>query len=99
MSNVYDDGYLRVEYENYYVAWKGRILRPTRAEFLIIARLTKTPERFVSSEELWEIVWGKKKKFNSESIKVYMYYLRQLLEPHGIKIENIVFCRLPVYSV
>ncbi len=90
-TDFYDDGFLRIEYNNYYVTWNGKILKPTRAEFLILSRLVQMSERFVSSEELWEIVWGHGKKFNSESMRVYMYHLRRLLEPLGMNIENMVF--------
>lgn len=40
-----DDGLLRIEYNNYYITWKGQILKPTRAEFLIFAWLVRMSKR------------------------------------------------------
>ena len=81
---------LRVEHDNYYVACEGRPLKLPRAEFLIISRLARNPERIVSAEELWEHVWGDKRAFNIESLHVYIYRLRRKLEPFGIKIDTMV---------
>ena len=89
-ADVYDDGILRVEHQNYYVSVRGEIVRLPRAEFLILSRLVKTPERFVPSAELWEHAWGHRKKFNSISLHVYMYRLRQRFAPIGVKIETMV---------
>lgn len=88
-SDVYDDGFLRVEHKNFYATWKGEMLRLTRAEFLIVSRLVRTRERFVSPEELWEVIWGTRKKYNAMSIRVYMYRLRNLFEPFGMEIDNL----------
>ena len=87
---VYDDGYLRVEHENYYVVCGGQRLTLTRAEFLLISRLTYEPERVVPLEELWSHVWGASKPLNVQSLHVYMYRLRRVLEPFGFHIESMV---------
>ena len=87
---VYDDGYLRVEHDSYYVTCGGRRLTLTRAEFLLISRLTYEPERVVPTEELWTHVWGKDKPLNAQSLHVYMYRLRRLLKPFGFRVENMV---------
>lgn len=89
-EDVYDNGHLRVEHDNYYVACAGHPLKLPRAEFLIISRLARNPERIVSSEELWQHVWGDTRAFNTESLHVYIYRLRRKLEPHGIKIDTMV---------
>ncbi|MBC7796667.1 MAG: helix-turn-helix domain-containing protein [Pyrinomonadaceae bacterium] len=89
-DSVYDDGFLRVEHDNYYVACAGANIKLPRAEFLIISRLVKTPERFVASEELWQYAWNERKPFNGVSLHVYMYRLRKKFEPFNIKIETMV---------
>lgn len=89
-ANVYDDGTLRVEHDNYYVACKGQVLKLPRTEFLIISRLTRNPERIVSSEDLWRSAWGDSKPLNAESLHVHIYRLRNKLEPYGLKIETMV---------
>jgi DNA-binding response OmpR family regulator len=89
-DDVYDDGHLRVEHSNYFAACDGQLLKLPRAEFLILSRLARTPERIVSPEELWQNVWGDARAFNYESIQVYIYRLRRKLAPYGIKIDTMV---------
>ncbi len=88
--DVYDDGYLRVEHSNYYVACRGITIKLPRTEFLIISRLARSPERIVPSEELWHHAWAGHKPFNPVSLHVYMYRLRRKLEPHGLRIDTMV---------
>ena len=68
-DEVYDDGRLRVEHDNYFVACDGQTLKLPRAEFLILSRLTRSPQRVVSSEELWQHVWGQSRPYNYESLR------------------------------
>lgn len=89
-ADVYDDGRLRVEHENFYVACLGRSLRLPRAEFLLLSRLLRNPERLVQAEELWRHALGGGKPYNSDSLRVHIYRLRQRLAPHGIHIETMV---------
>ena len=69
-EDVYDDGYLRIEHKNYYMACGGQSIRLPRTEFLIISRLARSVERAVSAEELWQFVWGSSKPLNVESLHV-----------------------------
>jgi DNA-binding response OmpR family regulator len=89
-ANVYDDGNLRVEHDNYYVSLKGRALKLPRKEFLIISRLARNPERIVPSEAIWQHAWGHRAPFNAESLHVHIYRLRRRLEPFGLQIETMV---------
>lgn len=89
-DDVYDDGYLRVEHRNYYVAYNGVSLKLPRTEFLIFSRLVRTPNRIVTSDELWSSVWGTNKPLNSESLHVYIYRLRTKLADLGLQIETMV---------
>ena len=57
-EDIYDDGFLRVEHKNYYVACGGSPIKLPRTEFLIFSRLTRTPNRIVTADELWSSVWG-----------------------------------------
>lgn len=90
LMDCYDDGFLRVEYDNYFVSCRGERIRLPRAEFLILSRLVQTPERIVESGELWRTAWRERKPFNPVSLHVYMYRLRRKLEPFGIKIETLI---------
>jgi len=89
-GDVYDDGYLRVEHKNYYVACGGQSLKLPRTEFLILSRLSRSPERIVTAEDLWEYAWGNDKPVNMESLHVYIYRLRHKLNPHRLQIETMV---------
>lgn len=89
-GDVYDDGYLRVEHENYYVSCGGNPIRLPRTEFLIFSRLVRTPERIVTSTQLWEHVWGVTKPVNAESLHVYIYRLRNKLTSCNLTIDTMV---------
>ena len=89
-EDVYDDGFLRVEHRNYYVACGGQAIKLPRTEFLIFSRLTRTPDRIVTAEDLWTSVWGSNKPLNSESLHVYIYRLRAKLSDFGLHIETMV---------
>lgn len=90
VRDIYDDGYLRVEHDNYYVACGGSTLQLPRKEFLIVSRLTHNPERIVSSEEIWRHAWGGRAVFNAESLHVHIYRLRRKLAPYGLQIQTMV---------
>jgi two-component system alkaline phosphatase synthesis response regulator PhoP len=89
-DDVYDDGYLRVEHKNYYVACGRQSLKLPRTEFLILSRLARSPERIVTAEELWEYAWGSEKPVNMESLHVYIYRLRNKLADSKISIDTMV---------
>jgi DNA-binding response OmpR family regulator len=89
-DDVYDDGYLRIEHRNYYVACGGQSIRLPRTEFLIISRLAHSVERAVSAEELWLYARGNEKPLNAESLHVFMYRLRSKLLPYKLHIDTIV---------
>ena len=96
-SNVYDDGYLRVEHDNYYVACGGQALDLPRKEFLIMSRLVQNADRIVAGQELWRHAWSAKPNsenntadFNAESLHVHIYRLRRKLETHDLQIETMI---------
>jgi DNA-binding response OmpR family regulator len=89
-EDVYDDGHLRVEHDNYYVACEGRTIELGRAEFLLISRLVRNPARIVPAEELWHCAWNGHKPYNAVSLRVYIYRLRGKLEPFGIRIDTMI---------
>ncbi len=87
---VYDDGRLRIEHDNYYVACDGRTLRLPRKEFLILSRLALSPRRIASSEDLWQHAWPPRAAFNTDRLHVHIYRLRRRLLPYGSHIETMV---------
>jgi DNA-binding response OmpR family regulator len=88
--DIYDDGYLRVEHDNYYVTCNGEALKFRRTEFLLLSRLTLSAARIVKAEELWHHVWGNSKPYNGESLHVHIYRLRIKLAPFHVRIETMV---------
>ncbi len=89
-ADVYDDGRLRVEHDNYYVALAGRPARLPRKEFLLLSRLARNAGRVVASAELWRHAWPAGSPFNAESLHVHIYRLRRRLSPFRIHIETMV---------
>ena len=89
-EDIYDDGFLRVEHRNYYVAVAGSPLKLPRTEFLIFSRLARTPNRIVTADDLWSSVWAGHKPLNTESLHVYIYRLRAKLAAFGLQIETMV---------
>ena len=87
-ADIYDDGYLRVEHSNYYIACGGHSLRLPLKELLIVSRLVRNIERLVMSEELWRSAWGDHRSLNAQSLHVHIYRLRQRLAPFGLRIET-----------
>lgn len=86
----YDDGYLRVEYENYFVSCASQPLKLTRVDFLIVSILAKRAGDFVSPENIWKHLWKGNKPLNMESLKVYICHLRRRFAPYGIRIETMI---------
>jgi|SRR5215216_1326667 len=89
-TNVYDDGHLRIEHDNYYVTCGGQRVPLPLKEFLLLSRLAKNPERVVPSRELWRCAWGESKPVEGATLRVHIYHLRQKLAPFGITIESMV---------
>lgn len=88
-ANVYDDGYLRVEHDSYYVACGGKRISLPLKEFLVFSRLARNADRVVPSEEIWRSAWGDS-PFNSLSLRVHIHRLRRTFQPFGLRIESMV---------
>lgn len=86
--DVYDDGFLRVEHDNYYVACDGRRIPLCLKEFLILSFLARKPERVVTTHELWQQIWGKERPIAEMSVRVHISRVRHKLMPFGIGIES-----------
>src|SRR6185503_16249233 len=89
-DDVYDDGYLRVEHENFYLACGGQPLYLPRVEFLLMSRLSRSLNRVVRSEDLWRAAWENNKPLNSASLHVYIHRLRAKLAPYRLQIDTVI---------
>lgn len=90
-DELYDDGYLHLEYLRFYVTFGGRpFYHFTRKEFYILARLTRDYERVVTAEELWQAAWGNNDPFNVRTVRVHIMTLRRKLLPFEMGILTTV---------
>ncbi|HWC77800.1 MAG TPA: winged helix-turn-helix domain-containing protein [Blastocatellia bacterium] len=89
-EKVYDDGYLRVEHGNYYVACGGDAIPLSRTEFLIVSRLARSLGRVVAVDEIWRYAWNADVPFNVQSLRVHIFRLREKLLPFGLAIDTMV---------
>jgi two-component system response regulator MprA len=65
-------------------AWRGtRPLMLTRLEFLLLDVLLESPERVLSRSEIFLRVWGYDFGHDSNTLGVYIGYLRRKLEAEG----------------
>jgi len=87
-NEIYDDGHLRVEHNNYYVECGGKHLKLGRGEFLIVSLLTQKIERYTSAESIWDYLWDATNPLNRISLRVIIYNLRRKLKPFEIEIET-----------
>jgi two-component system response regulator VanR len=90
-NEVYDDGYLRVEYDHFYVTCRGvPIYSISRKEFLILACLLRANGRPVPHHEVWQYVWGEAEEFKDQVLRVHITNLRRKLTPYGIEIASMI---------
>ena len=89
-EDVYDDGYLRVEHESYYVSCGGQPIYLPRVEFLLLSRLAKSMNRVVKSDDLWRGAWSDSRPLNCGSLHVYIHRLRSKLSPYKLQIDTVV---------
>lgn len=88
---IYDDGYLRVEHDKFYVACDGKPLyNLTRKEFLILSRLVRATGRPVTKQEIWGFAWRDDAEFNRDTLRVHVAGLRRKLSPFGLDIVAVV---------
>ncbi len=90
-DELYDDGYLHLEYPRYYVTFGGRpFYNFTRKEFFILARLTRDFGRLVRPEELWQAAWKQEDEINFRTLRVHIMTLRRKLLPFEMDILTTV---------
>ncbi len=86
-EEVFDDGYLRVEYNHFYVACRGvAIYAISRKEFLILSCLLRANGRPIPHQEVWRAVWGQEEEFKDQVLRVHITNLRRKLSSYGIDI-------------
>lgn len=89
-AEIYDDGCLRVEHNNYFVTCKGTLVAFTKTEFLLVSRMTRNINRVVLTQKLWDHAWDADKPLNLQCLHVFLYRVRRKLAPLGLRVENMV---------
>lgn len=78
-------GDLVVDFERRDVVVAGKPVDLTNREFELVAYLSKNLNRAISRDQLFETVWGYDLDFNSNSLDVYIYRIRQRIEDDPAK--------------
>lgn len=90
-NEIFDDGYLRVEYDHFYVACRGvPIYSISRKEFLILSCLLRANGRPLPHQEVWQYVWGNTEEFKDQVLRVHITNLRRKLTPYGVEIASMI---------
>lgn len=88
--DVYDDGYLRVEYDCFYLACRGvPVYAISRKEFLILSCLLRAQGRPVSHQEIWRQVW-QDEDFKDSVLRVHITSIRRKLGSYGVEVVPMV---------
>ncbi|MGQ9569006.1 MAG: response regulator transcription factor [Anaerolineae bacterium] len=81
-SGYYSDGYLLVDVPQHRVLRAGAPVHLTQTEFTILALLVQHRGHVISVERILREVWGEKASLTgARSVRVYIRYLRQKIEP------------------
>ena len=78
---VYDDGFLRLERDGWQVLREGRALHLTATERRLLFALSEAADRVLSLDELLRAVWGPGYVNQGNYVKLYVWRIRQKIEP------------------
>ncbi len=78
---IHDDGYLRLETGSMQVTAAGKPVRLTATERRLLFLLAQNAERVVTIDEILRQVWGPEYDGQSDYVKLYVWRLRQKVEP------------------
>src|SRR5438093_10089469 len=83
-ADFYDDGYLYIEYDKYYVVCNNRHLYHLgRKQMLVLFRLARAGGRPVARLKIWADVWGNE-EYKAQTLRVCIAKLRRKLAPYGL---------------
>ena len=86
----YDDGRLRVDFEDVRVSCDGKNVKLTHKEFQLLSTLAKKKGRVITRQQLLAQVWGYSYYGDARTLDVHIRRLRQKLETCGDCIETVV---------
>ena len=80
VSSIYDDGVLFIDYENFIVRVRGRDVRLTQKEFLLLRLLSEARGRVLTREFLLNRIWGLDYYGESRTLDVHIRRVRKKLD-------------------
>ncbi len=80
-TTFFDDGYLQVDLIAHQVLINGEYIKVTATEFALLAYLIRRGGQVCTFEELLMNVWGSEFSNRSQYIHVFVWHLRQKIEP------------------
>ncbi len=89
-SAAYEDGRLRIHFEDMRVVCEGAEVRLTRKEFALLAALARRPGRVAARRQLLDAVWGLDYYGDTRTLDVHIRRLRAKLGACGGCIETVV---------
>lgn len=78
---VFDGGNFRINFLNREVWVNNKLVHLTPKEFKLLAVLVRNAGRVISRTELVKEAWGPEYADATDSLKLYVHYLRQKVEP------------------
>src|SRR5215216_232496 len=77
---IFDNGLLRIDPATFSVSYRGRDVRLTRKEFMLLAELARNQGRVMTREVLLDRVWSMSYYGDSRTLDVHIRRLRQKLD-------------------
>jgi len=87
---TYSDGYLTVDIAQHKVLVDGERVRLTPIEFRLLALLMQNAGRILTHKQLLEGVWGWEYIDDLDYVRIYIWHLRQKIEPDQSKPRYII---------
>jgi DNA-binding response OmpR family regulator len=81
VSEILDDGFVRVDVANRRVEIDGEEVCLTPLEYKLMAAFARHPHQVLSRDQLLELVWNDAYHTSGDQVKLYVGYLRRKLEP------------------
>lgn len=89
-SETYDDGRLKIDFEDVRAVCDGNNVKLTHKEFQLLSTLAKKKGRVITRQQLLDQVWGYSYYGDARTLDVHIRRLRQKLESCGECIETVV---------
>lgn len=82
---VYQDNYLSIDLEIRRIEVNGKVVKLTPTEYKLLEILVKNKGRIIETRHILEKVWGFEYIDDIDYLRVYIWHLRQKLEPNPKK--------------